>query len=45
MIDGKELKENEDFFRILGATPAGKKIDILIIRDGKELTLPVTLAR
>jgi class 3 adenylate cyclase len=45
MMDGKELKENDDLYRIIGATPAGKKIDVVIIRDGKELTLPVTLAR
>jgi class 3 adenylate cyclase len=50
-MDGKELKEQEDVWRILGviarqgtaAMPAGKKFDVVIIRDGKELTLPVTL--
>jgi hypothetical protein len=42
-MDGKELKEQDDMYRILSATPDGKKIDVLIIRDGKELTLPVTL--
>jgi hypothetical protein len=45
MMDGKELKENDDLYRILSATPSGKKIDVVIIRDGKELTLPVILAR
>ena len=45
MMDGKELRENDDLYRIIGATPAGKKIDVVIIRDGKELTLPVTLSR
>jgi serine protease Do len=40
-----ELKEHDDLYRILAATPAGKKVDVVIIRDGKELTLPVTLGR
>ncbi len=42
MLDGKELRENDDLYRILSVTPAGKKIDVVIIRDGKELILPVT---
>jgi hypothetical protein len=45
MMDGKELKENDDLYHILSATPAGKKIDVVIIRDGKELTLPVTFVQ
>jgi hypothetical protein len=42
-MDGKELKERDDFYRIFGPIPNGKKFDVVIIRDGKELTLPVTL--
>jgi hypothetical protein len=42
-IDGKELKDPNDFFRISNPIPNGKKFDVVIIRDGTELTLPVTV--
>jgi class 3 adenylate cyclase len=41
MMDGKEIKNLDDLPRIVGETPAGKTVDLVIIRDGKEESLPV----
>jgi TIR domain/PDZ domain len=43
MIDGKEIKEPADLPRVVTETPAGKTVNLVIIRNGKEETLPVML--
>jgi hypothetical protein len=45
MMDGHEVNEPEDLSRVVAQTPAGKRVDLSIIRDGKEVKLPVTLGR
>jgi class 3 adenylate cyclase len=45
VMDGKEIKNPDDVPRIIGETPAGKSVDLVIIRDGKEASLPVTFGR
>jgi hypothetical protein len=42
-IDGQEIRESGDLPRIVAQTPTGKRVDLVIIRDGKEETIPVTL--
>jgi serine protease Do len=42
-FDGKEIKEMSDLPRLVAATPAGKNVAVRIMRDGKEVTLPLTI--
>ncbi|WP_293867273.1 DegQ family serine endoprotease [uncultured Alsobacter sp.] len=44
-FDGVEVKESKDLPRIVGQTPVGKAVDVLVVRKGKELTKSVTLGR
>jgi len=43
-FDGRKVKSMSDLPRIVAETPVGKNADISIIRDGKEMTIKVTLA-
>ncbi len=43
-FDGKEIKKVADLPLLVAETPAGKKIDVKVIRDSKELPLTVTVA-
>jgi uncharacterized caspase-like protein len=42
-MDGQEIREPGDLSRVVAQTPADKSVDLVIIRNGKEETLPVTL--
>ncbi|MBA4465527.1 PDZ domain-containing protein, partial [Cylindrospermopsis raciborskii CS-506_A] len=44
-FDGVEVKESKDLPRIVGQTPVGKAVDVVVVRKGKELTRSVTLGR
>jgi serine protease Do len=44
-FDGKEIKEMRDLPKIVGDTPIGKDVPVIIIRKGKEETKTVRLGR
>ena len=44
-FDNVEIGESKDLPRIVGQTPVGKDVDVLIMRKGKELTKTVRLGR
>jgi serine protease Do len=44
-FDGKDVVESRDLPKLVAATPVGKQVDVLVMRDGKEQTLKVTLGR
>ncbi|MFM8700063.1 MAG: Do family serine endopeptidase [Hyphomicrobiales bacterium] len=44
-FDGQEIKESRDLPRIVGQTAVGKEVDVVVIREGKEKSLRVTLGR
>lgn len=41
-FDGKDIKEMNDLPRLVAATAVGKKVDLKVVRDGKEETLALT---
>ncbi|OYX08969.1 MAG: hypothetical protein B7Z15_14655 [Rhizobiales bacterium 32-66-8] len=43
-FDGKDVKEMRDLPRIVADTPVGRKVDVVVIRKGKEETLRITIA-
>jgi serine protease Do len=44
-FDGMDVAEIRDLMRAVGESPVGKAVDVVIIRDGKEQTVRVTLGR
>ncbi|MBB4185570.1 Do family serine endopeptidase [Sinorhizobium terangae] len=44
-FDGTDVAEIRDLMRAVGESPVGKMVDVVIIRDGKEQTVRVTLGR
>jgi serine protease Do len=44
-FDGKPVANARELPKIVATTPVGKEVDVLVIRDGKELTKKVTLGR
>jgi serine protease Do len=44
-FDGADIGESKDLPRIVGQTPVGKDVEVLIMRKGKELTKTVKLGR
>jgi serine protease Do len=44
-FDGHDIKEMRDLPKIVADTPVGKSVEVKVIRDGKEVTKTVTLAR
>jgi serine protease Do len=44
-FDGHDIKEMRDLPKIVADTPVGKSVEVKVIRDGKEITKTVTLAR
>ena len=44
-FDGKEIKESHDLPSVVAATPVGKEAPLKVLRDGKELTLKVKVAK
>src|SRR5271165_186778 len=44
-FDGKDIKESRDLPRLVASMPVGKSVEVIVVRDGKELTKSVTLGR
>jgi serine protease Do len=44
-FDGHDIKEMRDLPKIVADTPVGKSVEVKVVRDGKEITKTVTLAR
>jgi serine protease Do len=44
-IDGSPIGTPRDLQRVIGTTPAGKTVRMLLLRDGREQELPVTVGR
>ncbi len=44
-FDGRDVLEMRDLPRAVAESPVGKAVDVVIIRDGKEQTVQVTLGR
>ncbi|WP_137157916.1 Do family serine endopeptidase [Rhizobium sp. FKL33] len=44
-LDGFDVREMRDLTRIVAESPIGKPLDMVILRDGAEMTIKVTLAR
>ncbi|WP_246200281.1 DegQ family serine endoprotease [Shinella kummerowiae] len=44
-FDGKDVDEMRDLPRVVAESPVGKAVDVVLLRDGKELTVKVTLGR
>lgn len=44
-FDGTDIAEIRDLMRTVGESPVGKAVDVVIIRDGKEQLVRVTLGR
>lgn len=44
-FDGRDVSEMRDLPRAVAESPVGKAVDVVVIRDGKEMTVKVTLGR
>ena len=44
-FDGRDVIEMRDLPRVVAESPVGKAVDVVIIRDGKEMSVKVTLGR
>jgi serine protease Do len=44
-FDGKPVKEMRDLPLAVAESPVGKEVDVLVLRDGKEQTIKVTLGQ
>lgn len=44
-FDGRMVEDTRALVRIVGNSPVGKAVDVEVIREGKDLTLAVTLGR
>jgi serine protease Do len=44
-FDGKPVKEMRDLPLAVAESPVGKEVDVIVLRDGKEQTVKVTLGR
>ena len=42
-FDGQDVPEMRDLPRIVAATTIGKPVEVVVLRKGKELTMPVTI--
>ena len=42
-VDGTEIKHMEDVSRVVRRHRPGDKVDVVVVRDGKEQTISVTL--
>ena len=43
-FNGKEIRDEHELPAAVAATAPGRKVDVRVVRDGKELVLPVTIA-
>jgi len=44
-FDGKSVDQSRDLPKIVAATPIGKDVEVVVVRDGKEVTKSVKLGR
>lgn len=44
-FNGKDIKDSKDLPKIVAATPVGTDVDVVVMRDGKEVTKTVKLGR
>ena len=44
-FDGRDVKELRDLPKLVASTPVGKDVPVIVMRDGKEVTLNVKLGR
>ena len=44
-FNGKEIKDVRDLTRTVADSPIGEEVPVLVLRDGKETTVPVKLGR
>jgi serine protease Do len=44
-FDGKEVKESRDLPRLVASMAVGRQVDVVVVRNGKEVTKTVTLGR
>ncbi|MBB4569097.1 Do family serine endopeptidase [Rhizobium leucaenae] len=44
-FDGKDVDEMRDLPRVVAESPVGKEVEVVIMRDGKQQTVKVTLGR
>jgi serine protease Do len=44
-FNGRQISETRDLTRIVAESPIGEPLDVVILRDGKEQTVKVTLGR
>src|SRR5271168_5086733 len=44
-FDGKEVKESRDLPRLVASMAVGKQVEVVVVRNGQELTKTVTLGR
>ncbi len=43
-FDGKEVADEHELPQIVASTKPGKKVDVVVVREGKEVKIPVTIA-
>lgn len=44
-FDGRDVKDSRDLPKLVAAAPVGKAVDVIVMREGKEVTKSVTLGR
>lgn len=44
-FDGKPIKESRDLPKLVAATPVGKDVEVVVVRNGKEQTKSIKLGR
>jgi serine protease Do len=44
-FDGRDVKESRDLPKLVASTPVGKDVPVIVMRDGKEVSLNVKLGR
>jgi serine protease Do len=42
-IDGKKIRDTHELLRIVASLPLGKTVDLKVIRNGKEMILPIKI--
>jgi serine protease Do len=42
-FDGRSVHEMSELPRLVAGTPVGKKVNVLVLRDGRKVTVPVTI--
>jgi serine protease Do len=42
-FDGRKIEQSDDLPRVVARTPVGKQVQVQVIRDKKEMTLPIVI--